>query len=274
MKRIKPWLIGTIAAALTLSIVVSVSAQGGPLGPSDFPVAFIGTVTDDAGEVAAGLAVEAYIGDGAQVCNDPATTYRADENGQQVTKYFVRVQSAAVQSGCGTDGDTVRFKIGDRWAGVTGTWTNPGILRTLNLTLAPEGPETVIIDVAVWRRTVDPVGALAISTRPPGGSWSRIESDEWPLEMSIPSGSSGRWERSEITPVDVTLADGSTVTIDVAVWRRTVDPVGALAISTRPPGGSWSRIESDEWPLEMSIPSGSSGRWERSEITPVEVELE
>ena len=82
--------------------------------------------------------------------------------------------------------------------------------------------------------------------------------------------SSGRWSRSEITEVDVELADGTTVTIDVAVWERRVSPVGAIAVSTRAPGSSW---RTSDWPLDMSDVS-SSGRWNRSEIVEVEVELE
>ncbi|MYD29140.1 MAG: hypothetical protein F4X03_09585 [Dehalococcoidia bacterium] len=257
MKRMKPLIIAALVASFALSTVLGTSAQG----PPDLPVIFEGTVSDLDGDVAAGLPVESYIGDGAVNCNNnPTETFERD--GQ--TRYWVKVASSGQTAGCGVEGATVRFKIGDRWATQTGTWT--GLRSTLNLTLAPEGPETVTISVAVWRRNVDPVGALAISTLAPGGTW---QTSDWPLDMSDVS-RSGRWNRSEITEVEVELAGGSTVTIDVAVWQRRVDPVGALAVSTLAPGGTW---QTSDWPLDMSDRS-RSGRWNRSEIVEVEVELE
>ena len=269
MKRIKPWLIATLAAALTLSIVAGAAAQGAPPGPSSFPVHLTGTITDDAGEVPADLTVEAYIGDGTQVCNDkPSQTYQVEENGQQVTRYWLVVSSAQLEPGCGTEGDTVRIKIGDRWAAETGTWTNPGVRRTLNLTLAPE-VTSVTIDVAVWRRNEDPFNALAdlyISTRSPGETWDTHD-DDGPLNMTVSR--SGNWFRSDLTPVDVELSDGTMVTIDVAVWRQVRDPL-RLYISTRTPGETWDTHD-DDGPLNMTL--SRSGNWYRSDLTPVDVEI-
>ena len=192
MKRMKPLIIAALVASFALSTVLGTSAQG----PPDLPVIFEGTVSDLDGDVAAGLPVESYIGDGAVNCNNnPTETFERD--GQ--TRYWVKVASSGQTAGCGVEGATVRFKIGDRWATQTGTWT--GLRSTLNLTLAPEGPETVTISVAVWRRNVDPVGALAISTLAPGGTW---QTSDWPLDMSDVS-RSGRWNRSEIVEVEVEL---------------------------------------------------------------------
>ncbi|HCV00702.1 MAG: hypothetical protein CL897_02560 [Dehalococcoidia bacterium] len=266
MQRLKLWIIGALAASLTLAVIAGVSAQGGPPGPSSFPSIFQGTVTetlDSLPPVQTGLTVEAYIDGRTEPCNsgNAVPTYRND--GESVTRYFVRVEHNNLLAGCGQNGDEVRFKIGDRWATQRGTFDNSSSIQQLNLTL---GAETVTIQVAVWRRNIEPVGALAISTRAPGGNWS---TGDWPLDMSERS-ASGRWNRSEITPVDVTLSGGETVTIEVAVWRRNIEPVGALAISTRAPGRSWT---TGDWPLDMSEVS-ASGRWNRSEITPVEVELE
>ena len=258
MKRLKPWLIATIAAALTLSIVVSVSAQA-PQPPS----AFIGTVTSDDGPVAVGVSVEAYVGE--ILCNtEDRNTYADATTG--ATKYYVTVHNSSTRAGCGSDGDTITFRIDGRAATQTSAH-GLRALETVNLTLAPE-VTSVTINVAVWRRNIDPVGGLAISTQAPGQNW--VTHTGWPLDMSEVS-ASGRWNRSEITPVEVTLTDGSTVTIDVAVWRRNVDPVGALAISTRAPGQNW--VTHAGWPLDMSEVS-ASGRWNRSEITQVEVDLQ
>lgn len=251
MNRMKPWILTGAVAVLALSFVTVALAQPRP------PSIFTGTVTSSEGDVAEGLSVQAYVGE--TLCNNNATETFSRSG---VTWYFVTVHNASTRDGC--DGD-IRFEIGGQATTQTARHGGSGPV-TLNLMLAPEGPETVTISVAVWRRNVDPVGALAISTLAPGQRW---QTSDWPLDMSDVS-SSGRWSRSEITEVDVELADGSTVTIDVAVWERRVDPVGALAVSTRAPGSSW---RTSHWPLDMSDVS-SSGRWNRSEIVEVEVELE
>ena len=261
MKRLKPWLIATIAAALTLSIVASVSAQG-PLGPSSFPVILMGTVTDDAGEVPADLAVEAYIGDGTKVCNDgSAETYRAEENGQQVTKYWLRVLSAEIEPGCGTDGDTVRIKIGDRWAAETGTWTNPGVPRTLNLTLAPE-VTSVTVDVTVWQsvRTSN----IFVSTRPQGAGWTTHNT---PIDLSTLSASGNFYQGSPVT-VTVDLGGGTSVNIDVTVWRSV--RTGNHFVSTRPEGAGWTTHNT---PIDLSNLSASGNFYQGTAVT-AEVDLQ
>ena len=124
------------------------------------------------------------------------------------------------------------FRIGDRAVVETGAWDNTAYpWQTLGLTLARETvtEETVTIDVAVWRQNEDPFNALAalyISTRAPGESWDTHD-DDGPLAMTLytsPRSGARNWYRSELTPVEVVLADGSTVTIDVAVWRNVGDP--------------------------------------------------
>ena len=236
MNRMKPWILTAAVAALALSFVAVALAQPSP------PSVFTGTVTGPDGDVAEGLSVEAYVGE--TLCNNqPAETFSRSG----VTRYFVTVHNGSTRDGCA--GPDIRFEIGGQAASQTAQHGGTGPV-TLNLTLAPEGSETVTISVAVWRRNVDPVGALAISTLAPGGRW---QTSDWPLDMSDVS-SSGRWSRSEITEVDVELADGSTVTIDVAVWERRVSPVGALAISTLAPGGRW---QTSDWPLDMSDVSSS-----------------
>ena len=57
MKSLKPWIIAAMAAALAVSVISVVSAQPTP------PSTFRGTVTSPDGEVAAGLTVEAFVGE-------------------------------------------------------------------------------------------------------------------------------------------------------------------------------------------------------------------
>ena len=192
MKRLKPWIIAVVAASLTLSVVAGASAQGGP--PS-LPSVFLGTVTADGGPVAADVEVAAFIGD--VDCSSTHTTYISGG----ASKYIAQVAHESERAGCGTDGAEVRFRVGNRWATQTGTWS-AGAPQTLNLTLAPEGPETATVHVAVWRSTSNPAN-LYLSTRPEGGTWTTHD-DDGPLSMS--EFGTGRFERSDdLIAVDVVL---------------------------------------------------------------------
>ena len=240
--------------------------------------AFAGTVTGPSEEVAEGLAVEAYVGDTRCNAGEPVATYRALEDGGEVTRYYASVAHGDQLAGCATDGADVTFRIGDRAVVETGTWDNTAYpWQTLDLTLARE---TVTIDVAVWRRNEDPFNALAdlfISTRAPGENWDTHD-DDGPLAMTLytsPRTGAQNWYRSDLTPVEVVLADGSTVTIDVAVWRNVGSPT-RLFISTRVPGEGWDTHD-DDGPLAMTLytsPRSGAQNWYRSDLTPIEVALQ
>ena len=175
------------------------------------------------------------------------------------------------------------FRIGDRAVVETGAWDNTAYpWQTLDLTLAREtaSEETVTIDVAVWRQNEDPFNALAdlyISTRAPGESWDTHD-DDGALAMTLytsPRSGARNWYRSELTPVEVVLADGSTVTIDVAVWRNAGTPT-SLYISTRVPGEGWITHDEDG-PLAMTLytsPRSGAQNWYRSDLTPIEVAVQ
>ncbi len=245
--------------------------------------AFAGTVTDPAGEADAGLPVEAYVGDTRCNAGEPVATYRALEDGRAVTRYYASVAHADQLAGCAAAGGDVTFRIGDRAVVETGTWDNTAYpWQTLNLTLAREtaSEETVTIDVAVWRQNEDPFNALAdlyISTRAPGESWDTHD-DDGALAMTLytsPRSGARNWYRSELTPVEVVLADGSTVTIDVAVWRNAGTPT-SLYISTRVPGEGWITHDEDG-ALAMTLytsPRSGAQNWYRSDLTPIEVAVQ
>ena len=240
--------------------------------------AFAGTVTDPGAEADAGLAVEAYVGDTRCNAGEPVATYRAIEDGRTVTRYYASVAHADQLAGCATAGADVTFRIGDRVVVETGTWDNTAYpWRTLDLTLAQE---TVTIDMAVWRRNEDPFNALAdlyISSRAPGENWDTHD-DDGPLPITLytsPRTGAQNWYRSDLTPVEVVLADGSTVTIDVAVWRNVGSPT-RLFISTRVPGEGWDTHD-DDGPLAMTLytsPRTGAQNWYRSDLTPIEVALQ
>ena len=245
--------------------------------------AFAGTVTDPAGEAAAGLAVEAHVGDTRCNAGEPITTYGVVEDGRAVTRYYASVAHADQLAGCAAAGADVTFLVGGRAVLETGAWDNTAYpWQTLGLTLARETvtEETVTIDVAVWRQNEDPFNALAalyISTRAPGESWDTHD-DDGALAMTpytSPRTGAQNWYRSELTPVEVVLADGSTVTIDVAVWRNVGAPT-SLYISTRVPGQGWITHD-DDGALAMTLytsPRTGAQNWYRSDLTPIEVALQ
>ena len=190
MNRMKPWILTAAAAAFALSFVAVASAQS----PPGLPVIFEGTVSASDDDVAAGLPVEAYVGDGAQNCNNRSTeTFK--RGGQ--TRYWVEVVSNGQTSGCGVEGTTVRFKIGDRWATQTGTWT--GHRNTLNLTLGTAAPTSVNVDVTVWRSVR--TGSIFVSTRPEGAGWTTHNT---PVDLSQLSGSGNFYQGSPVA-VEVDL---------------------------------------------------------------------
>ncbi len=92
----------------------TVAAQFGP------PSTIYGSVTDEAGPVAAGLPVEAYIGD--KLCGKGKTEFTGD-GAARVAVYATDVFSREQTPGCGFEGAEVRIKIGERFATQTAKWT-------------------------------------------------------------------------------------------------------------------------------------------------------
>ncbi|MBI5947954.1 MAG: hypothetical protein HY875_07440 [Chloroflexi bacterium] len=91
----------------------TVAAQFGP------PSTVWGSVTDEAGPIAAGLPVEAYVGE--QLCGKGKTEFTG-EGAAKVTVYYADVFSREQTPGCGFEGAQIRFKIGERFASQTAIW--------------------------------------------------------------------------------------------------------------------------------------------------------
>ena len=111
---------------LTLPWVVAVAVVLVALGPRgaaaqipDVPSTIFGSVTDSAGIVPAGLAVEAYVGE--KLCGKGDTEFTGD-GASRVTVYFADVVADTQTAGCGTAGAEVRIKVGDRFAPQTARW--------------------------------------------------------------------------------------------------------------------------------------------------------
>ena len=87
--------------------------------------AFAGTVTDpDGEEVAEGLAVEAFVGDTRCNAGEPVATYRALEDGGEVTRYYASGAHADQLAGCAAAGgkrDLPGWATARSWKRVPGT---------------------------------------------------------------------------------------------------------------------------------------------------------
>ena len=248
MNTLKPWILAAAVAAFALSFVAVALAQPTP------PSVFRGTVTSPDGPVAADLSVEAYVGD--TLCNDrPRETF---SNTSGTTEYFVEVHKASTKPGC--DGE-IRFEIGGRAATQTGSHGGGAVTR-LNLTLAPEAPESVNVDVTVWRSVR--TGSIFVSTRPEGAGWTTHNT---PVDLSALS-SSGNFYQGSPIPITVNLGGGTTVNIDVTVWRSV--RTDSIFVSTRPQGAGWTTHNT---PVDLSQLSSSGNFYQGSPVT-VEVDLE
>ena len=248
MNTMKPWILAAAVAAFALSFVAVALAQA----PSP-PSAFRGTVTSPDGPVETGLSVAAYVGE-TDCTNNAVDTF---SNSPGVTEYYVVVQNASTRDGCNGD---IRFEIGGRAATQTGSHGGGG-LTTLNLTLAPEAPESVNVDVTVWRSVR--TGSIFVSTRPEGASWTTHNT---PVDLSALSGSGSFYQGSPI-PITVNLGGGTTVNIDVTVWRSV--RTDSIFVSTRPQGASWTTHNT---PVDLSQLSSSGSFYQGSPIS-VEVDL-
>lgn len=188
MNRLRLWIIAALAAALTLSIIGVASAQPTP------PSLFAGTVTNaDGTSAAAGLSVEAYVGD-TNCTQSPSVT--STSNG--TTEYLVAVENSSTKTGCGGSDSVVNFRVGGQ--ATTPTDNARGGFVRLNLTLADDSAVTIY--VSVWRLQADPT-RLFISTNPTGdpGDWTTHRGQ---LEMTEFIGRN-RWDRSDPKPVEVEL---------------------------------------------------------------------
>jgi len=83
------------------------------------PATVWGSVTDQAGPVAADVPIEAYVGD--VLCGKGKTEFVGD-GAAKVTAYAVNVSSKEDKPGCGSDGATIKLKVGDRTAGQVAKW--------------------------------------------------------------------------------------------------------------------------------------------------------
>ena len=115
--------------ALPVCVVGSALVFGGSAAYAQFgpPSTVYGSISDSAGQVAAGVPVEAWIGNTRCDVPDNTGAYKGKtefvgDGSTKVTAYFVHVVSDGQKPGCGTDGVEIKVKVGDRFADQTARW--------------------------------------------------------------------------------------------------------------------------------------------------------
>lgn len=171
--RFVPW---RPAAAALLTFLIGAAAVQVASAQFEPPSTVFGSVADSAGEVPAGLAVEAYIGE--TLCGTKGRTEFTGDGPARVTVYVVDVVSASQIAGCGVVGSEVRVKIGDRFATQTARW-NPGPVQ-LDVTFGSATPAVIPTFTPAPTRTPAPE-----ATPQPGQTGTPAAVD------TIPAGSPG-----------------------------------------------------------------------------------
>jgi hypothetical protein len=174
--RFIPW---RLAAALPAAGLAGAALFSTASAQFDPPSTVFGSVADSAGDIPAGLTVEAYIGD--TLCGTKGRTEFTGDGAARVTVYVVDVVSQSQIPGCGVEGREVRVKIGDRFATQTAKWV-PGPVQ-LDVTFGNATPAVIPTFTPAPTRTPQPE-----STPQPGqtgtpGAAGTVE--------TIPAGSPG-----------------------------------------------------------------------------------
>lgn len=125
--------LAAVAAAVASALVVSVAGAQSPPTP---PSRFVGSVTVNGQQAAAGTTIEARIGN--TTCGT-TTVFMA--SGQARYALDSPALDPAQFPACGTDGAVVTFFVGGQQANETGSWANYQ-LNTVNLTVTAQTPTT------------------------------------------------------------------------------------------------------------------------------------
>ena len=167
-----------LAACLGLLLLSRASAQFSP------PSTVFGSISDSGGNVEAGVAVEAYIGN--TLCGTKGKTEFTGEGSARVTVYVVDVVSDDQTAGCGKMNaqQQIRIKVGDRFADQTAIW-DPGPVR-LDLTFGGATPVPIPTFTPAPTRTPGPAVNPQTGETPTAGG----QGGDGAVE-TIPAGSPG-----------------------------------------------------------------------------------
>lgn len=218
--RFVPW---RLAAASLAGCLAGAAALQPALAQFDPPSTVFGSIADSEGEVPAGLAVEAYIGD--VLCGTKGKTEHTGDGAARVTVYVVDVVSESQIAGCGAIGRDIRVKIGDRFASQTVKW-NPGPVQ-LDVTFGSATPAVIPTFTPAPTRAPQPT-----STPQPGQTVTPGQGGD---PETIPAGSPGAGSPVSSPSGGITSATPGTQQADSGggggfpVWGVVVLILGGIA---------------------------------------------
>ncbi len=210
------------------------------------PSTIFGSVTDQAGPVAADLPVEAYIGD--LLCGKGQTGF-VGEGAARVTVYWVQVLSKEDRPGCGSAGAKVKIKVGDRTASQVATWSATGSAQ---------------LDVTFGNVTPAAIPTYTPTSTPPANGTPVPGATETALVVgTIPKGSPGAGSSvvlqggvtsSRPGPGQATAGDGG----GFPLWAVAILVLAGIAIVGGGLGYAMSRSRRDDEDDFLRPPPGAS----------------
>lgn len=222
---------------LSAGIVAGRATAAGAQSP---PTRAFGSVTIDGQPAPLGTVVQAVIND--KLCGEGVVRFVNDALPQG---YVVDVQSNASSSGCGADGDTIRFRVGGVEATETGEFQTGTFLR-LDLTVAgqvatpaagatppPFGAEASPTPIPAVAPTVAPAaGGASPTAAPPDGSGSPTATPEATATGTADAGPTATptdTPHFTATPSAVAQREGSGGGNRAALWAAAAAAVLAAA---------------------------------------------
>lgn len=163
-------------APLAIAVVVGAMlalGQGGANAQPGFPATYFGSVAIDGEPVPDGTDVRGFI-DGID-CTQLGANYRTTITEDGVSQYAIEVVHESQREGCGDEGRTVTFVIGDVTARETAEWRPGATMLDLNggsdtePTLAPTTPTSTLEPTAAAATATEAAQFTPIAGTPPTG---------------------------------------------------------------------------------------------------------
>ena len=258
-------------SALTrAAVVVSATAllAGGGLIPSGTayaqfgpPMSVFGSISDSAGTIPEGVAVEAYVGN--TLCGKGKTQFTGDGDGR-VTVYLTNVVSREQTPNCGSSGADVRVKVGDRFAPGSVKWeagpqrfdvtfgtATPAPIPTFTPTPRRTTPGATGTDAPNTPTPGRPAGA---DTTPPAGTPAVAPGSPTEASTSTSTSSATPTLRGGVTTGNTTGGSGGSGDGGFPVWAAVVAALGGIALVGGGVGFMMARSRKDEEDAEALTP--------------------
>lgn len=233
------------AAILVTGAVLLIGAARAAAQIPQPPTTFYGSVTDAAGRVPAGVPIVAIVNN--NICGE-TTTVHVGEGSSLVTMYVIDVISDRQTPGCGTPGDAVRLRVGDRLAEEAVQWAGTGELVQFDIVFGDATPD--VIPTAT--RTPIPSATESVSTGSP-------ETEATPGTGTPDSSQSPSRTQpggvSTTTPAAANAGDSGDGDGGLPLWALLALAVGGIAAVGGGIGFAISRGNSAAGPESLDPPS-------------------